>query len=366
MAKQPDQGWRQQILSTLPTGTGFQRVTPEQTEAIFAELNAPLAQAFAVPSIGDPADQCPGSSSRAKLTTLRQRSMDARATLLPVADELRAARLEKQKAQARRSMLVSHRMRDGYELDENGPQVRDLDDKLTRFDAEIERLGVLVQHREAALHATGMLAQRCENFLKTGRGQLTEAPIIEVADVLRKGERLHDGVERLRLRLRELDADRHRVESAPFPSSDVKQHLRELVEAAATRAVPDASAMIEHNDELGWPQVTQVLPLVAITEKGERIVGSAQGELPDAVGLLCWLLRPQLLKALEALIDGEADDQAALSQKDRQARVIEIARDKLMIERQEAALVWAAQTAGESIEHRSDASPLAVLALAAK
>jgi hypothetical protein len=105
------------------------------------------------------------------------------------------------------------------------------------------------------------------------------------------------------------------------------------------------------------------LPLVAITEKGERIVGVAQGELVDVVGLMARLQRPQMLKALETGIDDEADDAHALSAQDRAARLNELARNRLMIERQEAALVWAAQAQGDSVEHRADADVRTVLSI---
>jgi propanol-preferring alcohol dehydrogenase len=75
-------------------------------------------------------------------------------------------------------------------------------------------------------------------------------------------------------------------------------------------------------------------------EKGAPIFGNAQGEAPDLIGLFCWLHRPALLAALIGLIDSEADDDHALSLSEREVRLAEIARDKLMIERQECALIW--------------------------
>jgi hypothetical protein len=50
---------------------------------------------------------------------------------------------------------------------------------------------------------------------------LVEAPPIEIGEVL-KNERPIDAVERLRHRLRELDADAHRIRSSLFPAADVK------------------------------------------------------------------------------------------------------------------------------------------------
>jgi hypothetical protein len=62
-------------------------------------------------------------------------------------------------------------------------------------------------------------------------------------------------------------------------------------------------------------------------------------------------------------VDSEADDDHAMSLIDRGVKLAEIERDRLVIERQEAAIVWAAQTAGEAIEHRADCSPVAILGI---
>jgi hypothetical protein len=61
------------------------------------------------------------------------------------------------------------------------------------------------------------------------------------------------------------------------------------------------------------------------------------------------------------MLDAENDDANALTQPQRDVKLAEIARDRLMIERQESALVWHGQSNGDNIEHRSDASVQAVL-----
>jgi hypothetical protein len=338
---------------------GFKRASEAEAQAAYDELNAPLPGDFTVYGIGDPLDALPGEASRAKLVALRQRAQDARALLLPLSDELRETRLEKQRADVRLAQLKLRRGEGGPDLSDDEPQVRDVRLKIDKLDADIVRLSALQEHRSARLSAVGLLVRACDDFLRTRRGQLVEAPAIDVADVLRKGERLSDGIERLRMRAREIDADAHRIRSAPYPSADVKQRLREQLDGLANRGTPDVSGLIEHNAELGWPMAMVRLPLVAITEKGERITGSAQGDVLDTLAMFAWLHRPALLKALEALIESEADDQCALSAHDRAVKLAEIARDKLATERQEAALVWAAQQAGDNVEHRDiDPRPL--------
>ena len=76
-----------------------------------------------------------------------------------------------------------------------------------------------------------------------------------------------------------------------------------------------------------------------------------------------WRHRDAWIAKLDAEIDAESDDAASLSHEDKQRREAEAQRDLLDIERQEAALVFAAWEHGLACEHRSDISPLALLGL---
>ena len=77
--------------------------------------------------------------------------------------------------------------------------------------------------------------------------------------------------------------------------------------------------------------------------------------------LLAWLHRDALIKALDTAIASEADDAAALSHEVRQQREAEVMGDLLAVERDESALIWAAQAQGLPVEQRNDCSPLAIL-----
>jgi hypothetical protein len=341
---------------------GFQRVEPG---AGFDELNAGLPLAFNVFEIGDPLDVLPGGgASRSHLLSLRQRAQDARALFLPLSDELTEVRLEKQRADVRLAQLKLRRGEGGPDLDDDDRQVIEIRKTIARLEGELTRLTALELHRSASAHATASLLRSCEEWLRRGRPGgtvLVEAPV-EVSDVLKKGERLPEAVERLRHRLRELDADRHRIESAPFPSADCKARMREEIEIIAARGAPSVDGLVEHFGNVAWPQEWVRIPLVAVTaDKGTAVTGSASGELSDTLGFMIWLHKSAVIKALSDLIDQESDDAAALSQQDREVRLTEIGRDRLVIERQEAALVWRALAQGDAIEHRPDATPSAVL-----
>jgi hypothetical protein len=76
------------------------------------------------------------------------------------------------------------------------------------------------------------------------------------------------------------------------------------------------------------------------------------------------LFKDQLIAALDAEINTEADDKAAMSHEVRQQREAETMADLIDIERQEAALVWRAQQQALPVEHRGDCSPQAILGVA--
>jgi hypothetical protein len=173
---------------------------------------------------------------------------------------------------------------------------------------------------------------------------------------LAKGEAsLLDAAENRRRRVREIKASIHAIQSAPFPSKHVKAQMRAAVEALAQQG-PDVSMMVEHDGGLVWP----------LTRLRSEVIGAEQRalaftEVPDAVALIAWLHKDALIKRLDAEIDTESDDAASLSHADREVRIAEAQADLLDIERQEAAVVFAAWEQGLVCEHRSDCSPLAIL-----
>jgi hypothetical protein len=135
--------------------------------------------------------------------------------------------------------------------------------------------------------------------------------------------------------------------------------VRALIEALAMRSAPDVTNLIEHDADLVWPTTR-------VTTEVHNAAAGAVGfhQATDTVGLLAWLMKDQIIKKLDAEIDGEADDAASLSHEERQRREAEAMSDLLDIERQEAALVWRAMDEKLPVEHRADISPQAVLGVA--
>jgi hypothetical protein len=341
----------------------FRKATEAEAAAAFAELNSPLPADFTMYEIGDPIDVLPSEATKARLLSLRQRAIDSRSIWLPISDDIREVRAEKYKADARLAQLKLPRGSGGPNLDEDDKQVIDVRKRIAHLESEIARLTALEQQRAATMHATGTVQRNVEDWLRRGRPPgtvLVEAPLIEPGEVLKKGERLPDAVERLRHRLRELVADAHRIRSAPFPADDCRRKMREEVAAIAARGTPSVDGLVENFGAIAWPQTMQVLPLVAMGTDGSPIIGRAQGEVDAALAFTIFLHKEAVIKSLDAMIS-EADDGQGLSARDRELKLAEIGRDRLMIERQEAALVWHALETGDSAEHRPDASPRSVL-----
>ena len=133
-----------------------------------------------------------------------------------------------------------------------------------------------------------------------------------VTSILKKGERIVDAVDRCRHRLRELAADRHRVRSSPWPSSEAKQRARQMIEQMAEAGAPLIDSMIEHNSPLSFPMVSLQSSLVGLDQPTMTFT-----ETVDAVSVMCWLFRDQMLAKINKGIDEVADDKAALNERQR-------------------------------------------------
>jgi hypothetical protein len=230
---------------------------------------------------------------------------------------------------------------------------------LEKATADFKRLQELQMVRTAAWHAASGALANTETWLKSGRpGGTALEDFVGPEPKLAKGENgLLDAIENRRRRVRELRADLHRIASAPYPSKHVKTQMRAQIEQLAMVGAPDVSMMVEHDGRLIWP----------LTRLRSEVFGEqrqlAFAEVPDTVALFAWLHRDTLIKRLDAEIDTEADDAAALSHEARQKAEAEMMGDLLAVERDESALVFKAWTDGLPVEHRSDCSPLALLGL---
>jgi hypothetical protein len=185
----------------------------------------------------------------------------------------------------------------------------------------------------------------------------------EIAPTLKKNETVQQAVERLRRKLRELQADTRRVAAAPIHSSRAREIVRAQVEALATRGQPDVELTIESASPMAWPMEFVSLQLHGMTNVGNPVAGSAGGSLPNAMAYFTWILKDEILKRLDQEIDELSDDDSSLTDIQRAEQLNEIAQDRLVLEREECALIERAEEQGHTIVRRSDCDPRALLSL---
>jgi len=108
---------------------------------------------------------------------------------------------------------------------------------------------------------------------------------------LAKGEAsIIDANENRRRRVRELKADLHRLESAPYPSADAKRRLREQIAALAQRGA-QVSLLIEHAEgEIVW--ATRSLQSQVLNSERAAV---AFAETPDTLTTLVWAIKDKII-----------------------------------------------------------------------
>jgi hypothetical protein len=138
----------------------------------------------------------------------------------------------------------------------------------------------------------------------------------------------------------------------------VKAQAREMVAAFATRGTPSVSRLVELDGPVEFPTLRVRSEVMGGAERS-----LAFHEAIDVVGLFAILVPSALISILDAQIDAEKDDPAALSHETRQQREAEVQGDLLAIERDECGLVWLAQSQNLPCEHRPDVSVAALLSI---
>ena len=149
------------------------------------------------------------------------------------------------------------------------------------------------------------------------------------------------------------------VRSSPWPSSIAKEKAKAQIDALAEAGTPDCDRCIEH----GLPVMFATSSLVSAVRNVDAPGAAAFSEIPDSLGLVCWLFRDQLLAKVNAELDEAADDKTALSQEQREQMGAQIITDMLAVERSECSLIWAVDAEGTVIDFRATTTPEAVLGI---
>lgn len=319
-----------------------------------SRVSAPLLLA----SVEDLIDALP-ERARAKLLRLRQDRDDAHAIMLPLQDERNDLIRELWELEANIRRLLLPQLHGGNELTEDAPQVKSAHRQVAQKQKRRDELAKLIDERAARRGEVSQLVQRLEGFLVAHAG-VALASCEPVEPVLRKGEVIAAAIERIRRRVRELDADRRRVEAAPFPAAECKALARQQVEAMVSRGAPNLLPLVDQRAPVEWPR--EFTNAVVGGEK--QVAGIVSFQSFDALSFLAWLHRDALLARIDEEIGELVDDDQALSDPARAAKLAEIDRDKLVVEREEEALIARAHAEGLDVLRRSDADPRAVLELA--
>ncbi len=277
---------------------------------------------------------------------------------------------DKTRAQKRRGEIKANP--DYIGITDDHEAIREQDRLIAEAAATLARLNARAEKHQAVAAPRAALLRDVEAWIRrvAPDHDLVDFELVEPPK-LGKSETPATAIDRVRRRLRELDADAHRINSAPFPSSYAKQvaaaHINQLAEAAAP--------YVGHLVELGGPLI------VAGKQEEEMIVwptkqtsaevstaaggGVAIGQTVDVVGLLAFLFRDQMLAAVSKLVDEESDDKAALTHEQRREQLAVIKTDREAVEQEESFWLWQAYDAGVIVEPRADMTPAAFLMVGA-
>jgi hypothetical protein len=130
-----------------------------------------------------------------------------------------------------------------------------------------------------------------------------------------------------------------------------------LIERLADAGRPNLENAIEHNLPISFATTRLTSSVYNVDARG----AIAYAEMPDAIGLVCWVLRDQLLAQINAGFREIGDDKNALDQRQREEMLATIASDSLAAERAECALIWHAAAKGELIDFRPTTTPAAAI-----
>jgi hypothetical protein len=347
----PDAAWRSFVMDSAGVPATSLPVAPTTTGLAPSTLSTGPQLA---PSV-DVIDLLPPVVAD-RVRTLRLRSADAH-RIVPEFESVREASMAKVAAANALKRLTDHPQDGGHGMKPDARPVIEAQKLVDKTITDFNRLQELQQVRVAAWQtASGALAN-VEAWLRSGRPGNTTLEVVEIEQPKPgKGESgLLDQIETRRRRVRELRADLHRIASAPYPSAHARAKVRAEIEALAQAGAPVVTNIVEHDAGIIWPVHTVRSAIHTMPP------GVAHAEVPDAIALVAWLHKDAMIAALDREIASEASDDVALSHEARQQREAETMGDLIEIERQEAQLVFRAQSEGLPVEHRADISPLALL-----
>ncbi|MHC2706358.1 hypothetical protein ACVMHZ_009545 [Bradyrhizobium liaoningense] len=266
---------------------------------------------------------------------------------------------KKRQIESRIRDLQKARSDGGQNLPDDDFQVRTEQARLDKISAELSRKLEVGEIRGAKNQTLLRLAGACDAWLRSGRpGGTAVVQYDGKLPELKEGADILAAIEDRRLRLRELAAERHRVDSACFPSAARKTAMVVEVEEWAELGKPNAVSSIEHGAPISWPLTMHRFD---VHNAGPGAI--AFGHLTDVRNFMAWWDMPGMIARLSAETDEVSDNGASMSEVERAKALATIAADYLATERAEALAVWTAQSRGMAVSHREDCDVRALLGL---
>lgn len=280
--------------------------------------------------------------SRRKYFAIKAQSAEANAIARDLAAQANELR---EKIQGKTALLNNflNGAHDGLSHSEKEPYAAELAAEIQEL---VEARGRL-DNRSAAhaerRNALAALERRLTEFLATLSAAPASAPPV---DPKLSADKFDTELAKTRAEISDLLERIAQVERAHHPSNGVKARARAKIEARAVP--PNVRVAIEHGEDFRFP---------TIVEK--------TGAAIDVEGLLYWLLKDQIIAAVEREIDDAADDSKALDATTRKRMRADLAAELFAAESREEAIISAAEAIGRTFDRRADADVRAVLGLAA-
>jgi hypothetical protein len=313
-------------------------------------------------AVGDPIDRLPETAAR-KLRALRATNEDLTVVIRDLSERRNFA------VQAKTASLVQveHLKRELATLPHMGPPAEhpSLKEAVVRLQ-NAERDIAQLDQRIAALRAQRPSElRRIEDYLTALPPGAVEAHADPIEPKIGKGG-IAVAIESIRETIARIAADIHAAESAARPAADVKRRMVAQVEALADRGTPNVCNSIEAGLDIAFPMLDIRAPLTghAASEGAPQLMGFASHSTPDALGLICWLFKDQLISALSDESDALADDANALDDETRATNVATLQSAKLEAERFEERLIEIAAEESRIVARRPNADPRAIMGLA--
>ena len=276
----------------------FQKPSPAEAYA--------AAQPYALHVGGAIASEGVSPAVLDRLETIRDLAHAVHRQMPPI-EERQFANEQRGDAQRLLDRLVAHPSTGGYGLHPESSRVQQQQRVLDAATATAQRVDA--RYRRAVELWTPRASTRrdCEVWINTRAGGTAVSDWTGPEPQLAKGDKdLMGAIVRLERRTRELRADLHRVESAPFPLAHARERLSQIIDQTAQ--APNVSALIEHEaGNIGWPM--QTVTSAVMNVEGRPVAFS---ETANVLALMLWAMKEPLLTRLDTLLVKEADESASL------------------------------------------------------